>query len=318
MGEFELIRRYFLPLTRQGDSGTLILGPGDDCAIQRIPASRDLVFSVDTLVEGVHFPHNYCPEHLAWRALAVAASDLAAMGAEPECFTLALTLPKVDEPWLDGFARGLKTASEAFGLDLAGGDTTSGPLTLSLQVHGTVEAGTSLRRSGARPGDIIAVSGTLGDAGAALDYLSNPDPSVDMVSVLEKYHRPRPRLDLGKAVRGLASAAIDISDGLLADLGHILDASGVGARIEGVRLPLSAAITRLKGNRALDYALRSGDDYELCLCFSPENWALAPDSVKNQLSVIGSVEAEPGLYLDGTDCAAANQSSGFDHFRSKS
>ncbi|WP_373001335.1 thiamine-phosphate kinase [Marinobacter sp.] len=315
MGEFELIRRYFLPLAGRQKPRSLILGPGDDCAIQRIPSGRDLVFSVDTLVEGVHFPRNYRPDHLGWRALAVAASDLAAMGADPECFTLALTLPVVDELWLEGFACGLKSASDAFGLELAGGDTTSGPLTLSLQVHGTVEQGSGIRRSGARPGDLIAVSGTLGNAGAALDYLPDPNPSADMLAVLEHYHRPWPRLDLARAVRQYANAAIDISDGLLADLGHILAASEVGGRVESARLPLSPALTRLKGDMAVDYALRSGDDYELCLCFSPENWERAPESLKSQLTVIGFVEAEPGLYLDGVDCRLEAVPAGFDHFR---
>ena len=318
MGEFELIRRYFLPRAGWQESGSLILGPGDDCAIQRIPAGRDLVFSVDALVEGVHFPRNYRPEYLGWRALAVAASDLAAMGADPECFTLALTLPAADEQWLEDFSKGLRSASEAFGLVLAGGDTTSGPLTLSLQVHGTVEQGAGVRRSGARPGDLIAVSGTLGDAGAALDYLSEPAPSADMLAVLERYHHPWPRLDLAVAIRQYASAAIDISDGLLADLGHILAASRVGARIESARLPLSPALSRLKGDKAADYALRSGDDYELCLCFSPENWELASESLKSQLTVVGFVEAEPGLYLDGVDCSTEAVPAGFDHFRSES
>ena len=317
MGEFELIRRYFLPLAGRRESGSLILGPGDDCAIQRIPAGRDLVFSVDALVEGVHFPRNYRPDYLGWRALAAAASDLAAMGADPECFTLALTLPAVDEQWLEDFSMGLRKASEAFGLELAGGDTTSGPLTLSLQVHGTVEQGAGIRRSGARPGDLIAVSGTLGDAGAALDYLSEPAPSADMLAVLERYHHPWPRLDLACAIRQYANAAVDISDGLLADLGHILSASGVGARIESARMPLSPALVRLKGEKALDCALRSGDDYELCLCFSRENWERAPESLKRQLTVIGFVEAEPGLYLDGVDCGLEAVPAGFDHFRSE-
>jgi thiamine-monophosphate kinase len=319
MGESELIRRYFLlPLAGRQESRSLILGPGDDCAIQRIPAGRDLVFSVDTQVEGIHFPRNYQPDYLAWRALAAAASDLAAMGADPECFTLALTLPAVDEPWLEDFSKGLRSASEAFGLELAGGDTTSGPLTLSLQVHGTVEQGSGVRRSGARPGDLIAVSGTLGNAGAALDYLAEPAPSIDMLAVLEHYHRPWPRLDLAKAVRQYASAAIDISDGLLADLGHILAASRVGARIKSDRLPLAPALSRLKGDKAVDYALRSGDDYELCLCFSRESWKRAPESLKSQLTVIGHVEAEPGLYLDGVDCSLEAVAAGFDHFRSES
>ncbi len=312
MGEFELIRRYFLPLAGQQKSRTLILGPGDDCAIQRIPAGRDLVFSMDTLVEGVHFPRNYRPDYLGWRALAVAASDLAAMGASPECFTLALTIPTADEQWLAGFAGGLRRASKAFGLALAGGDTTSGPLTLTLQVHGTVEQGAAIRRTGARPGDLVAVSGTLGDAGAALDYLNEANPSPDIAAVLDRYHSPRPRLALGISSRGVASAAVDVSDGLLADLEHILEASEVGARIDSARIPVSPHLKRLKGDAALGYALRSGDDYELCLTIPAECWRTAPDAIRNELSVIGTVESRPGLVLDGKPCGA---DTGFDHFK---
>lgn len=314
MGEFELIQRYFLPLAGHPRSRSLILGPGDDCAIQRVPAGRELVFSVDTLVEGVHFPENYRPDFLGWRALAVATSDLAAMGADPECFTLALTLPFADERWLAGFAEGLRRASMEFGIALAGGDTTSGPLTLTIQVHGTVEQGGAIRRSGARPGDLIAVSGTLGDAGAALDYLNETSPSPDVAAVLDRYHSPQPRLALGQAVRGIASAAVDISDGLLADLGHILQASEVGARIDSARLPLSLPLKRLKGDSAFGLALRAGDDYELCLTVPAERWAQIPEEVRKQLSVIGVIEASPGLIVDGKLCDADD---GFDHFRSR-
>lgn len=314
MGEFELIRRYFMPLAGQ-TSSTLILGPGDDCAVQRLPSDRDLVFSIDTLVEGVHFPRDYPPENLAWRALAVAASDLAAAGARPECFTLALTLPKADEEWLADFARGLGQASAAYQLALAGGDTTSGPLTLTLQVHGTVARGKTLRRCGARPGDLVAVSGTLGDAGAALGYLSESSPSADALAVLERYHRPQPRLELGQMVVDYASAGIDISDGLIADLGHILEASGVGARLEASRLPLSPALVRLVADRAPGYALRSGDDYELCLTFPPGRWQQLPEALRSELTVIGSIETTPGLFLDGVDQRSSGQVSGFDHFR---
>ncbi|SNC76578.1 thiamine-phosphate kinase [Marinobacter sp. es.048] len=317
MGEFELIRRYFLSPAGRQESGSLILGPGDDCAIQRIPPGRDLVFSVDAFVEGVHFPRNYRSDYLGWRVLAAAASDLAAMGADPECFTLALTLPSVDEQWLEGFSTGLRSASGAFGFELAGGDTTSGPLTLSLQVHGTVEQGSAVRRSGAHPGDLIAVSGTLGNAGAALDYLAEPEPCADMLAVMEHYHRPWPRLDLAVAVRQYASAAIDISDGLLADLGHILAASRVGARVERARLPLSSALSRLKGDKAVDYALRSGDDYELCVCFPPNSWERAPEPLKSQFTVIGVVDAGSGLYLDDVDCGLEAAPAGYDHFRSE-
>ncbi|WP_417516694.1 thiamine-phosphate kinase [Marinobacter sp.] len=315
MGEFELIRHYFMPLARSLGSHSVLVGPGDDCAIQRIPAGSDLVFSIDTLVEGVHFPLNYRPDYLGWRALAVAASDLAAMGADPACFTLALTLPEVDECWLRDFAFGLGKAAEAFGLVLAGGDTTRGPLALSLQVHGLVPQSTGIRRSGAGPGDLVVVSGTLGDAGAALEYLDVQNPSADQAFVLERYHHPEPKLKLGAALRNLATAAIDVSDGLLADLGHILEASSVGANIERSRLPVSPALNRLTGSAAGDFALHSGDDYELCLTIPEANWAIVPSSLKQQLTVIGVIESEQGLRLDGAAVVSESEAVGFDHFR---
>jgi thiamine-monophosphate kinase len=292
----------------------MIVGLGDDCAVQRIPADFDLVFSVDTMVEGVHFPDKYSPERLGWRALAAAASDLAAMGATPVCFTLALTLPEIDEIWLAGFARGLSEASEAFGLVLAGGDTTRGPLTLSLQVHGTVRRGSALVRSGARVGDFIFVSGTLGDAGAALDYLTEAQPTRDMAFVLDRYHKPQPRLALGQLLSGVASSCIDISDGLKADLGHILDASGTGASIDLSKLPLSHALRILKGSKAVGYALGAGDDYELCVTISPESWYRASESVKRQLTMIGTVEEVPGVRLVGNTVTTESAVAGFDHF----
>lgn len=314
MGEFELIQRYFSPLAERHNSASMVLGPGDDCAIQHIPEGQDLVFSVDTMVEGVHFPQGYSSHYLGWRALAAAASDLAAMGAAPVCYTLALTLPAVEEPWLAGFAQGLSDAGQAFGLALAGGDTTRGPLTLSLQVHGLAPQGRALRRSGAVAGDLICVSGTLGDAGAALDYLAEPQPAADMAFVLGRYHHPRPRLELGQALVGIASSCIDISDGLKADLGHILSASGTGATIDPSKLPLSAALRRLKGASAVDYALGAGDDYELCVTVSPGNWQVAPDAVKRQLSVIGSIEEARGLRITGGPASNEQGAAGFDHF----
>lgn len=315
MGEFDLIRRYFLPLADSAPRGAVVLGPGDDCAVQRIPANHDLVFSIDTMVEDVHFPKNYPAKFLGWRALAAAASDLAAMGAEPVCFTLALTMPTVDETWLTDFSCGLADAGRCFRLALAGGDTTRGPLTLSLQVHGTVPKGHGLRRSGAEVGDLVCVSGTLGDAGAALDYLDEPKPSADMTAVLSRYHQPRPRLELGRALLDIASSAIDISDGLLADLEHVLAASGVGATIEVAKIPLSPALRRLKGQSARNYGLYAGDDYELCVTVPRRHWDVLPADIRDQLAVIGSIDREPGLRVaGGRDATVA----GFDHFRSKS
>ena len=315
MGEFELIRQFFQPLADSAGTEQLILGPGDDCAIQRVPPGRDLVFSVDTLVEGVHFPEHYHSEYLGWRALAVASSDLAAMGANPVCFTLALTLPKADENWLAGFARGLARGSKAFGIALAGGDTTRGPLTLTLQVHGTVEQGAALCRHGARPGDLVCVSGQLGDAGAALDFLTNPDPSATQRQVLERYHFPEPRLALGRQLAGRASAAIDISDGLLADLQHILQASGVGACLNAGDIPISAALRQLRGEQATELALTAGDDYQLCITISPAQWQQLPGPVQQELTVVGHIEAQPGLRVKGAPALPA--STGFDHFGSK-
>ena len=311
MGEFELIRKYFQPLADGSGQDQLLLGPGDDCAIQRVSPGLDLVFSVDTLVEGVHFPSGYSPDYLGWRALAVAVSDLAAMGASPVCFTLALTLPDANPGWLKPFSEGLARASKAFGIALAGGDTTRGPLTISIQVHGTVESGRALYRSGAKPGDLICVSGTLGAAGAALDYLAAAAPSPDQLALLSRYHFPEPRLSLGQQLAGRASSAIDISDGLLADLGHILDASCAGARIDTGRIPMMAELVALKGENARDLALGAGDDYELCITIPPETFGTLDDSVARELTVIGEITSEPGLQLSGPVSGVIQ---GFEHF----
>ncbi|KPQ26839.1 MAG: thiamine-phosphate kinase [Marinobacter excellens HL-55] len=312
MGEFELIRQYFQPLADSAMTDQLVLGPGDDCAIQRIPVGRDLVFSVDTLVEGVHFPLNYSSCYLGWRALAVAVSDLAAMGAEPVCFTLALTLPEASSDWLSGFAEGLSKASRAFGIALAGGDTTRGPLTISIQVHGTVAEGAAIQRSGARPGDLICVTGPLGAAGAALAFLDDPEPSPLAQAMLVRYHSPEPRLELGQQLVGKASAAIDISDGLLADLQHILEASSVGAELQAGTIPMMPELVQLHGDQSLNLALTAGDDYELCVTIAPEVLKrLAPD-IQAQLVVVGQVVKTPGLSLIGADLTGMPP--GFDHF----
>lgn len=314
MGEFELIRRYFFPLAESGKHPDILLGPGDDCAIQRVGEGQDLVFSVDTLVEGVHFPKHYPPEKLGWRGLAVAASDLAAMGADPVCFTLAITLPEADPDWLRGFSSGLATASRQFGLNLAGGDTTRGPLSLTLQVHGTVPVDQAIRRSGAKVGDLICVSGTLGNAGAALDFLDSDSPTPDQARLLEHYHAPQPRLELGKALRGKASAAVDISDGLVADLGHLLEQSGVGGRIDIGQLPLSGALVALRSD-AVDLALYAGDDYELCITIPEQALEQLPGGIREQLSVIGRVHADQTLLFDGQGSQGHPQ--GYDHFGSQ-
>lgn len=313
MGEFELIRRIFQPVAEATASPAVTLGIGDDCAIQALPAGTELVFSVDTLVESVHFPAHYDPEHLAWRSLAVAASDLAAMGAEPVCFTLALTLPDSDPDWLDGFGRGLLAAAQAFGLALAGGDTTRGPLTVTIQVHGTVPAGQAITRSGAQPGDLVCVSGALGDAGGALTWLDTEPLPSRASELLARYHRPWPRLGLGEQLRGLATAAIDVSDGLLADLGHILAASGVGARLEVAQIPLSPALRTLLPDRAETLALHAGDDYELCFTVPPSRWQ-AVRALDVGIVAIGTITRRAGLVLCRAGGEEQVEATGYDHF----
>ncbi len=315
MGEFDLIRQVFQPVAEATASPLLPLGLGDDCAVQIVEPGSQLVFSIDTLVEGVHFPLNYNPVFLGWRSLAIATSDLAAMGADPVCFTLALTLPDAKPDWLTGFAQGMRQAAQAFGLTLAGGDTTRGPLTISIQAHGTVPAGSALTRSGASAGDLVCVSGTLGDAAAALLWLDSDNDSCDVQWLLSRYHHPQPRLSLGQTLRGRATAAIDISDGLRADLQHILTASAVGARIDARKLPLSAPLQVLAPDRALELALSGGDDYELCFTLPPTEWAgLERVSAVDRVTVIGEVLPEPGLWCrdaNGDRCVAAG---GYDHF----
>lgn len=265
LGEFDLIRRYFRNIHGHADALQLDLGVGDDCALISPNSGQQLAVSVDTLIEGRHFPEAAPAAELAWRALSVNVSDLNACGAEPLAFTLALTLPEADEPWLAEFAAGLAEAAAHFGIDLIGGDTCRGPLSLCLQVMGQLPSGKALLRSGARAGDEVWVSGTLGGARAALDVF---DASVEDVGgeFLRAFYRPAPPLMLGPALRGIASAAIDISDGLLADLGHIATASGIGIALEAERLPLTQAMLDCFGaEKARQYAATGGDDYQLAI-----------------------------------------------------
>lgn len=319
-----MIERFFRPLSRHTE--VVQRGIGDDCAVLSVPAGEELLISVDTLVEGVHFPANYPPAQLARRALAVCASDLAASGAQPRAFTLALCLPELNAPWLEQFSAALAADAAAYDMVLVGGDTTRGPLCITLQVMGTAPRGTALLRSGAQPGDRIFVSGTVGDARAALDFLSVVQASASQQYCLERYHSPQPRLALGMALRGIASAALDISDGLAADLGHILTASGVGARVEVDRLPVSAALRQLypEGSARVDgmpvawrYALSGGDDYELCFTAAPEQRnsieALA-QSLSIAITEVGEIVADSGLRCVDSNGAAVSPAAGYQHF----
>ncbi|KAB7622758.1 thiamine-phosphate kinase [Alkalilimnicola sp. S0819] len=296
VGEFELIRQFFA-----GDAGDdVLLGIGDDAALVRPRA--DLAMALDTLVAGVHFPLDAPPESIGHKALAVNLSDLAAMGARPAWFLLGLTLERADSTWLAAFSEGLRGLGRTHGVALVGGDVTRGPLTLSVQVSGEVPAEQALRRDGARPGDGIYVSGTLGDAALGLALWQSGQRRGEYADwLVERLHRPTPRVALGLRLRGLASACIDVSDGLYADLGHVLEASGVGARVELARLPLSKPLRALvPGAELWDTALCGGDDYELCFTVPPDREAaLARVSAELSLplSRIGEVRDEPGLAL---------------------
>lgn len=318
ISEFELIARYFsrLDIRRQD----VALGIGDDCALLRVPGGVELAVTMDTLVCGVHFPENTDPEALGHKALAVNLSDLAAMGAEPAWALLALTLPAADEAWLDAFTRGLRGMASRYNVQLVGGDTTRGPLSVTLQVLGFIPAGKALRRDAAQPGDLIYVSGTLGDAGLGLRVVqgraSAPGQEADYLA--ERLERPWPRVELGFALRGVAHAAIDISDGLIADLGHILDASAVGAVVQVERLPLSPAFRAVAGDD-WDVALSSGDDYELCFTVPPDRKNTV-EAVARDLGVlctcIGVIDRQLGLRLVRDDGAAfVPAGRGYEHFR---
>jgi thiamine-monophosphate kinase len=318
--EFDIIQRYFGEGAGKiigASTGAVRCGIGDDCAVLSLPVGHELLLSVDTLVESVHFPVNYSSALLARRALAVCASDLAASGASPLAFTLALTLPAADEDWLSAFSVSLADAAAEFGMVLVGGDTTRGPLCLSLQVMGSAPAGQALLRNGAQVGDVIFVSGSLGDASAALAFL-NTEPAelqADQADLLARYHAPIPRLVLGQNLRNLATAAIDISDGLAADLGHILKASGVAGVVRIQDLPLSAAL--LNHGSALDAALSGGDDYELCFTVPASRCAdvaLLSVSLGLALSEIGYIEAGHGLRCIDAQNKIYTPATGYQHF----
>jgi len=262
-GEFDVIARYF---DRYKHSRRDVqLGIGDDCALLTVAEKQVLAISTDTLVEGTHFLPTIDPADLAYKALAVNISDLAAMGADPAWLSLALTLPKVDEPWLAAFSDSLFEQLNYYDMQLIGGDTTRGSLSLTLTVHGLVPAGRALTRSGARVGDWIYVSGTLGDSAAGLALLQNRltvTDEDDRRALLARHLRPQPRVLHGQALRDLANAAIDISDGLVSDLGHILKASACGARIDLDAIPYSDAMRRqVAPEQALKWALTGGEDY---------------------------------------------------------
>lgn len=330
LSEFELIERLFNRPTGRDD---VVLSVGDDAALVRFRPGMELAIAVDTLVAGVHFPFDTSPEDIGYKALAVNLSDMAAMGAEPAWATLALTTPHNDEAWLESFARGFFALAQQYGVTLIGGDTTRGALSVTVQIHGWVPTGKALRRSGAKVGEAIYVSGTLGDAGIGLlcaqRKLALPKSIAEQC--VSRLNRPTPRVTLGGMLRELAHAAIDISDGLSADLGHILKASRCGARIEIMALPLSAELQTLQQHSALskdepnlawpaiyEYALSAGDDYEL-LFTAPLTCSVHIEQLAREhgvaLTRVGTIEAELGLRLvDGSGQIQSATPRGYRHF----
>jgi len=312
--EFDLIARIRV---RAGTRADVLLGIGDDAAILRVPAGHDLVVSTDTLNSGVHFPPDTAPSDIGWKALAVNLSDLAAMGAEPAWCTLNLTLPTADGDWLDAFLDGFLELAAKHRVALVGGDTTRGPLAITVTAHGFMPHGAALLRSGAQAGDDVWVSGTLGDAAAALRQWRDSQPVHPWLRA--RLDRPTPRVELGLALRGIASACIDVSDGLLADLGHVAIASGVGVEVDVATLPASPALTAACDEASrVALQLRGGDDYELCFTAPPPRTTdvlVAARHADVIVKRIGRIEAQPGLRLreaDGTVHAVAPH--GYRHF----
>jgi thiamine-monophosphate kinase len=320
LSEFAMIKRYFSESQLTPAADDIIVPVGDDAAVLVVPAGQQLVVAADTLVEAVHFPAGSAADLIGYRALAVNLSDLAAMGAQPRWYTLCLTSPELKQQWLDDFSAGLAEAAADTGISLVGGDTTRGPLTISVQVMGLVPNNTALTRSGARPGDIIYVTGTLGDAAAGLAILQRELASETLFDhLIERFSRPTPRLREAGILMAYASSCIDISDGLVADLGHICESSGVAASLNIDTLPISTGLRGYAGQQALTYALNGGDDYELCFTVAAHQAQELERSFQQQglqCSPIGQVIDGAGVHcVDAKGNTRTMLRSGYEHFR---
>lgn len=318
LSEFQLIDRFFKRSPRA--AGPVQLGVGDDCALLQPPSGELLAVSTDMLIEGRHFFAGANPYDLGHKALAVNLSDLAAMGAQPMSFTLALALPASDPHWLQPFSEGLFHLADAQGIELIGGDTTRGPLAISITVIGTVPNNMALKRSGAQAGDELWISGTLGDARLALDVLQNKctlAPNL-LAKSSERLHRPQPRVALGLALRGIANAAIDVSDGLLGDLGHLINQSSLSATLFADDLPFGEALISQTIDTRYALALNGGDDYELCFSAAADQHQAVIDAgqrSQTQVTCIGRLSKGSGIHVQdhqGNIISVINQS--FDHF----
>lgn len=314
--EFELIERHFAGLAPAG--AAVVRGVGDDCAILRPPPpGHELAVTIDTLVAGVHFPEDSAAADVGWKALASSLSDLAAAGAQPAWVTLALTLPRADADWVAAFARGFGALAREAGVALVGGDTTRGPLAVTVQAAGHVPAGTALGRDGARPGDGVWVSGWPGEAAAGLARVRAGNAAADD-ALVARLNRPAPRTALGIALRGVASACIDVSDGLAADLDHIAAASGVAAVLEPDRLPVSPHLQAAGApGEVRAWILGGGDDYELCFSVPEEKESEINnlEDILQPLTRIGAIAAGDGLWARAADGATARMdATGYRHF----
>lgn len=316
LGEFDLIAKFFTRAVKRA-----ALGVGDDCALFSVAPGMQLAVSSDMLVEGRHFLPTVVPERLGHKALAVNLSDLAACGARPLAFTLALALPRVDEALLDGFARGLLALADAHECELIGGDTTQGPFNICITVFGEVPHGAALLRSGARPGDTLYVSGTLGDARLALEAFRGTVAldGIALERVRVAMEQPQPRVALGLALRGIATSAIDVSDGLLGDLAHVLQRSQVGAEVWADALPRSPALQAMPIALQRTCTLAGGDDYELVFTVPPQHAAQALAAARTaqiDITPIGRIVADGGLrVIDAQGRALAERFGAFDHFK---
>lgn len=318
VSEFDLITHYFKHLSPERSD--VVLGIGDDCALLDVPPGMQLAMTTDTLNAGVHFPSNTHPLDIGYKSLAVNLSDLAAMGARPAWTSLNLSLPDYDRDWLDGFSRGFSELAQQYGVQLVGGDTTRGPLSISVQAYGFVEAGKAMLRAAAKAGDQIYVSGTLGDAGLGLKQYMQQQNDVPSYCVA-RLNRPQPRVALGLVLAEYSRCAIDISDGLIADLGHILQQSDCGARIELASIPLSMPLAGYYGDeKDWSLILSSGDDYELCFTVSKDQQDSMLAMVDQQdvaVTRIGEITETAGLEcVDQDGQKQVFDHSGYNHFES--
>ncbi|QOL24396.1 thiamine-phosphate kinase [Thalassotalea sp. LPB0316] len=317
MKEFELIKRYFTEQVVKRKEVTL--GIGDDCALILPPQNQEIAITTDTLVSGVHFPENTSPRAIGHKAIAVNLSDLAAMGAEPSWVSIAITLPTIDQAWVEEFCQGVFELCEYFNVQLIGGDTTQGPLSITVTAQGLCPEGNALKRSGAAPGQWIYVTGQIGDAALALKHIKGEvviEPAF-RESILERLEYPKPRVLAGQTIRLYASAAIDISDGLLADLTHICEQSNVGANIVLENIPLSKGMLATMGDEAANLALNGGDDYELLFVVAEANkggMETALQQLGIPFSCIGQTNHTNKVTTTINEQAIDIKSAGFEHF----